>query len=79
MKLLSEAPRPTCRLKLPKIALKVPLLFLSAHSCHDDYCDGRDDDADDDDDDNDEENGKVEWPQSNGRRYASMHPAPHDI
>ena len=44
-----DALRPSCRLKLPKIALKVPLLLLAAHSCHDDYYDGSDDDDDDHD------------------------------
>ena len=84
---MRDALRPSCRLKLPKIALKVPLLFLAAHSCDDDYYDGGDDDDNDydddvnadDDADDDEEDGKVERPQSNGRRYASMHPATHDI
>ena len=55
-----DALRPSCRLKLPKIALKVPLLLLAAHSCHDDYYDGSDDhDVNADDD---EVYGKVERP-----------------
>ena len=63
---MRDALRPSCRLKLPKIALKVPLLLLAAHSCHDDYYDGSDDDDDDCDHDvnadDDEVYGKVERP-----------------
>ena len=46
---------------------------------HDNDNDDNDDTDDDGDEENDEEEEKVEWPQSNGRRYASMHLATHDI
>ena len=60
----------TKQLKLPKIALKVPLLFLSAHCSDDDYDDDADNDYDDDD-------GKVEWPPEQRKKIcinASGHP-----
>ena len=62
----------------------MPLLFLSAHSCDDDYYGDSDDDDDDDgddgdadadagddvnvDDEEDEEDGKVEWPREQRKK-----------